>query len=111
MHFAAAALRIKKNHAVEEFYFACGADAAIEVFELGATAKSDVLAIIDVLAIWQDVRSRASAKKWALLKESNAPACLSQRDAGCQPRQPAADHDYAFQEYSLPRGGRSAPLR
>ena len=111
MHFAAAALRIKKNHAVEEFDFGCGADATIEVFEVGAAAKGNVLAIVDVLAIGQDVGSRPSTKKWALLKESNAPACFSQRDAGCQSRQPAADHDYAFQEYSLPRGGRSAPLR
>ena len=111
VHFAAAALRIEKNKAVEEFDFACGADAAIEVFEVGAAAEGDVLAIVDVLAIGQDVGSRASAKKRALLKETNAPARFSQRDAGCQSRQPAADHDHAFQGYSLPRGGRSAPLR
>ena len=111
MHFAAAALRIEKNQAIEEFDFARGADAAVEVLEIGAAAEGDVLAIVDVLAVGQDVGSRAAAEKRALLKESNAPACFSQRDAGCQSRQPAADHDHAFQEYSLPRGGRSAPLR
>src|SRR5580700_10148324 len=111
VHFAATALWIEEDKAVEEFYFAGGAYAAIEVFEIGAAAEGDVLAVVDVLAIGQDVGSRPSAEERALLKKTNAPACFSQRDAGCQSRQPAADHDHAFQGYSLPRGGRSAPLR
>ena len=76
-HFAAAALRIEEEHAVEEFYFVAGADAAVEILEVGAAAEGDVLAIVDVLAIRQDIGSRASAKERALLKESNAPACFS----------------------------------
>jgi len=111
MHFTTAALGIEEQHAIEKSDFARGADAAIKVFKVGAAAKSDMLAIVDVLAIGQDIGSRASAEKRTLLKETNAPARFSQRDAGCQPRQPAADHDHAFQGYSLPRGGRSAPLR
>ena len=111
VHFTAASLGIEQNEAVEEFDFVARADAAIEVFEVGAAAEGDVLAIVDVLAVGQDVGSRATAKERALLKETNAPARFSQRDAGCQSRQPAADHDHAFQGYSLPRGGRSAPLR
>jgi hypothetical protein len=77
VHFAAASLGIKKNHAVEEFDFACGANAAIKIFEVGATAEGDVLAIVDVLAIGQDVGSRASTEKRTLLKKSNAPAYFS----------------------------------
>ena len=88
-----------------------GADAAIEVFEIGAATEGDVLTIVDVFAVGQDVGSRAAAEKRTLLEESNAPARFSQRDAGRQTRQPAADHDHVFQGYSLPRGGRSAPLR
>ena len=111
VHFAAASLGIKEKETVEEFNFAGGADAAIEVFEIGAAAEGDVLAIVHMLAIRQDVGSRASAKERTLLKETNAPARFSQCDAGCQTRQPAADYDHSFQEYSLPRGGQSAPLR
>jgi hypothetical protein len=77
VHFAAASLWIEQDETIEEFYFAGGADAAIEVFEVGAAAESDVLAIVDVLAIRQDVRSSAAAEKWALLKKTNAPACFS----------------------------------
>jgi hypothetical protein len=86
VHFAAAPLRIEKDKAVKKIYFAGGAYAAIEIFEVGATAEGDVLAIVDVFAVGQDVRSRASAKKRALFKEPNSPACFSQRDAGCQSR-------------------------
>src|SRR6266478_6030091 len=51
------------------------------------------------------------AEEETLFKQTHAPAGFSQRDAGCQSRQPAADHDHAFQGYSLPCGGRSAPWR
>ncbi len=111
MHFAAAALRVKEHKTVEEFDFVAGADAMIEIFEISAAPEGDVLAVVDVLATGQDVGGGAAAKKGALLKKTNAPAGLSQRDAGCQPRQPAADHDHAFQGYSLPSGARSAPWR
>jgi hypothetical protein len=77
VHFAAASLRIEEEETVEKPYFVAGADAAIEIFEIGATAEGDVLAIVYVLAVGQDIRSRASAKKRALLKETNAPACFS----------------------------------
>lgn len=111
VHFAAAALRIQKDEAVEKLYFIAGADAAIKVFEISAAAESDVLAIVHVLAVRQDIGGRAAAEEWALFKETDSPARISQRDAGRQSRQPAAYHDCAFQECSLPRGGRSAPLR
>jgi hypothetical protein len=77
VHFAAASLGIEEEEAVEKLYFVAGADAAIKVFEVGATAEGDVLAIVYVLAIGQDIGSRASAKKRALLKETNAPAGFS----------------------------------
>src|SRR5712672_1215562 len=104
VHFAATTLRIEKHETVEKFDFVRGAHAAIEVIEIGATAEGDMLTIIDVLAIRQNVRGRASAEEGALLEEANAPARFSQRDAGRQPRQPAADHYYVFQECSLPSG-------
>jgi hypothetical protein len=77
VHFAAASLRIEKDKTVEEFYFAGGADTAIKIFEVGAATESNVLAIVNVLAIGQDVGGRASAEERSLLKESNAPACFS----------------------------------
>ena len=94
---SATALRIEKNQLVEKFDFVCGADAAIEVVEIGAAAQGDVLAIIDVLAVGQDVGSGAPAEKWSLFEQPDAPAGFSQRDAAGQSRQSAADHDYAFQ--------------
>ena len=50
-YFAAAALRIKESEAVEEFDFVGRANASVKIFEVGAAAESDVLAIIDVLAV------------------------------------------------------------
>jgi len=109
LHFSFATLRIEEKEPVEEFDFAGGADAAIEIVEIGAAAEGDVLAIVDVLAVGQDVGSCAAAKEGTLFEQTYAPAGFSQRDAGCQSRQPAADHDHAFQGYSLPCGVRSAP--
>src|SRR6266403_3954328 len=109
LHLSPAALWIEKEEPLEKFDFAGGADAPIEIFEIGATTEGDVLAIVHVLAVGQHVGRRPAAKEGTLFKQTYAPAGFSQRDAGCQPRQPAADHDHAFQGYSLPCGGRSAP--
>jgi hypothetical protein len=86
LHFAAAALRIEEEQSIEEFDFVGRTDAAVKVVEIGAAAKRDVLAIIDVLAIGQHVGGCAAAEEGALLKQAHAPAGLSQRDAGRQPR-------------------------
>src|SRR5262249_7982862 len=109
LHFAAAALGIEKKEAVEELDFACGTDAAIKILEIGAAAEGDVLAIVNVLAVGQDVRRCVAVKEGTLLEQMNAPVGISQRDAGCQSRQLAADHDHVFQECSLPCGGRNGP--
>src|SRR5215467_13504857 len=90
LHLATAALGIEKEEAVEKFDFACGADAAVKILEIRAAAESDMLAVVDMLAVGQHVRSGAAAKKGTLLKETYAPAGISQRDAGCQSRQTAA---------------------
>src|SRR5690242_10615552 len=111
LHLSLAALRIEEEEAVEEFDFASGADAAIEIIEIGAAAKRYVLAVVHMLAIWQHVGRCAAAEEGTLFEQTHTPAGFSQRDAGCQSRQPAADHDHAFQGYSLPCGGRSAPWR
>jgi len=108
-YFPAAALGIEEEEAVKEFDFAGRAYAAVKIFEIRTTAESHVLAIVDMLAVGQDVRSGAAAQKRTLLEETDAPARISQRDASCQSRQPAADHDHVFQECSLPRGGRNGP--
>ena len=109
--FSTAALGIEEKKTVEEFNFPSGTDAVIKVFKIRAAAEGDVLAIVHVLAVGQHIGGCATAKKGTLFKQTNAPAGISQRDAGCQSRQPAADHDHAFQGYSLPCGGRSAPWR
>ena len=77
VHFAATSLWIEKEETVEEFYFAVGAYAAVKVFKVGAAAKGDVLAIVDELAIRQDVGSRTSTEERALLKETYAPTGFS----------------------------------
>src|SRR5271169_6670409 len=86
LHCAAPALRIDEHQTIEISYFVAGTYAAIEIFEVGAATECDMLAIVHMLAARQNVRSRAAAKKWALLEETDAPAGLSQRDAGCQTR-------------------------
>src|SRR4029077_1337869 len=111
LHFTAAPLRVDENEAIEEFDLVSGADAAVEILEIGATAQGDVLTVVDVLAARQNIRSGAAAEERALLEKAYAPARLTQRAAGRQPRQPAADHDHVFQECSLPSGARNALLR
>ncbi len=54
-----------------------GADAAIEIGEVGAATQGYVLAIIDVLAIGQNVGGGAAAEKRFLFEQPNAPACFS----------------------------------
>src|SRR5438477_2722476 len=102
LHRTAAALGIEKEEPVEKLDFAGGTDAPIEIFEIGAAAKGHMLAIVNVFAVGQHVGRRPATKEGTLFKQTDAPAGFSQRDAGCQPRQPAADHDHAFQECSLP---------
>src|ERR1700716_307813 len=111
LHHSFPPLRIEEEETVEESDFAGGADAAVKIVKIGAATKSHVLAIVDVLAVRQHVGGCPAAKEGTLFEQTYAPAGFSQRDAGCQPRQPAADHDHAFQGYSLPCGGQSAPWR
>jgi hypothetical protein len=106
LHYAAATLRIEKKQAVKEFDFVGRADAAVEVVKIGAAAERDVLAIVHVFAIRQNVGSGPAAEEGPLLKESNAPAGFSQRDAGRQSRQPAADHDHVFRGHFPLSGAR-----
>ena len=68
LHFATAALRIEEHKPVEEFDFVRGADAAVKVVEIGATAEGYVLAIVNVLAVGQNVGSSAAAEEGALFE-------------------------------------------
>src|SRR5260370_41705966 len=102
LHHSSAPLRIEKDEPVKKLDFAGGTDAAGEIFEIGAAAEGDVLAIIDVLATGQHVGGCAAAKERALVKQTYAPAGFSQRDAGCQSLQPAAHHHHALPGYSPP---------
>ena|SRR5438132_8152775 len=102
LHHSAAALGIEKEQPVEKFDFVGGADAPVEILKIGATTEGDVLTIVHMLAVGQHIGRCPATKEGTLFKQAYAPAGFSQRDAGCQPRQPAADHDHTFQEYSLP---------
>jgi hypothetical protein len=82
LHFAAAALRVDKKEAVEEFDFFGCAHATVKVVQIGAAAKRNVLAIINVLSIGKHVRGCAAAEERPLLEQAYTPAGLSQRDAG-----------------------------
>ena len=111
LHLSPAALRVEKEEPVEKLDFAGGADTAVEILKIGAATKGHMLAIVHVLAVGQHVGGRPAAEEGTLFKQPYAPAGFSQRDAGRQPRQPAADHDHAFQECSLPWCARNAPWR
>src|ERR1700731_740066 len=108
LHFSAAPLRIEKEQAIEKLDFVSGADAPVKILEIGAATERNMLAIVDVLAVGQDVRSCTAAEERALFEKAYPPARVSQREAGCQP---AADHDHVFQECSLPSGARNALWR
>ena len=68
LHFAATALGIEKKKAVEEFDFARGANTAVKVLQIRTAAEGNVLAVVNVLAVWQDVRSGAAAEEGTLLE-------------------------------------------
>jgi len=70
-------LRIEENEFVEEFDFAGGADAAIEIVKVGAAAESYMLAIIDVFAIGQNIGGGAAAEKRLLFEQPYAPTYFS----------------------------------
>ena len=82
MHLAAASLRIEEQEALEKPNICCGTDAAVEVFEIRAAAKSHMLAVVDVLATGESVRGGPAAEERALFQQSYPPAGVSQRDAG-----------------------------
>ena len=96
LHDAGHALRVEKNQAVEEFNFVGGTDAFVEVFKISTAAERNMLAIVYVLAIRQSIGSCAAAEIGPLLKKAYAKPSVSQRDAGRQTRQPAANHDHVF---------------
>jgi hypothetical protein len=79
-------LGIEKEEAIEELDFVRCAYAAVKIVEIGAAAERNVLAIVDVLTVGQDVRGGAATEEGTLFEETYAPAGLSQRDAGRQPR-------------------------
>src|SRR5260370_39858500 len=103
-HLSFAALRIEKEQPVEELDFASGADAAVEIFEIGAASERHGLTIVHVLAVRQHVGRCPAAKKRTLFKETYAPAGFSHRGAGFQSPQPAPHHDSPFQRYAPPGG-------
>ena len=96
LHDAGHALRIEKNQAIEEFNFIRGADALVKIREVGAAAEGNVLAIVHMLAVRQNIGGRAAAEVGPLFEEPYPEPSVSQRDAGRQPRQPAANHHHVF---------------
>jgi hypothetical protein len=97
LHFAAAALGIEEEQAIEEFNFAGRTYTLVEILKVGAATEGYVLAVVDVFAVGQNVGGRAAAQERTLLKQPDLATRLSQRDAGRQTRQPAANHDHTFQ--------------
>ena len=71
-HFPAPSLRIEKQQAIEELDFVGGAYAAIEIFEIGAAAERDMLAVIDVLAVGQHVGGGPATQEGTRLEKANA---------------------------------------
>ena len=95
-------IAIHKNQPIVEGDLSRGADATIEIVEIGAAAERDMLAVVDVLAGGQDVGGGAAAQKGPLFEQTNAEAGVSQRDGRGKPRQAAADHDHALRGHPPP---------
>jgi hypothetical protein len=107
LHFAEAALRVQKNQAIKEFDFVPGADAAVEIVEIGAAAEGDVLAIIDVLAVgWGNGEVARRREGMLSNNQTRQPTQLARRRL---PVPPACrrDHDHVFQEWFF--GASEAP--
>ncbi len=86
----AAAIRGGESEAVVEPDFIGGADAPVEISEIGAAAEGDVLAIVDMAAIGKDVGSGAAAQVRAAFEEADAVAGVRERDGRGQTGQAAA---------------------
>lgn len=82
MHLAAASFWVEQDKTVEKTNFVRGTNAPIEIFEVRTATEGDVLTIVHVFAIGQDVGSSTSAEERTPLEETDAPASVSQRDAG-----------------------------
>jgi len=96
----------RKRRRVEEFDFAGSADAAIEIFEIGAATERYVLAVVHVLAVGQHVGRCAATEEGTLFEQTYAANQIQPaRRRLPVPASPPADHDHAFQGYSLPCGG------
>src|SRR6185437_2958855 len=102
LHNAAAPLSIYKEELVIKGDFIPGSDTAIKIAEVGAATKRHMLAIINVLATRQNVRSCPAAQKRALFKHGYTETGFSQHDGRGKPRQPAADYDHALRGHLPP---------
>ena len=94
-HHAGAAAGLDESHFVVPADFVFDADAAVELDQVGANAKQNVLAVVDDLAgAGMLVGGSASAEIGAALEESDAKAGISKGTGGGETGEAAAGDGY-----------------
>src|SRR6202034_2024905 len=106
MHHTGAAARFDEIHFVEPTDFVFHADAAVELDEVGADAKEDVLAVIDdFTGAGMLVRRSAATEVGAAFEESDAEAGIGEGAGRGQASETAAGDGYCGLGGSLAHAG------
>ena len=90
--------------------FAGYTGSGVEILEIGATAKRDMLAIIDVRIVWQNIGGCTSAQPGGPFEQRYAATRLRENNRGRKAGQAAPDNDYVWRGHS-PDFQRPAPAR
>jgi ABC-type hemin transport system ATPase subunit len=77
MQAAPSSLRILQQEPVKELDLVRHAHATVEIFQVCATAKRNVLAVVHMLAVGQPIGRRPATEKRPLLEHAHAPAGFS----------------------------------
>ena len=112
--------RIDEDQPVEKWDLSGGADAAVEIVEIGAAAQRDVLAIVDVLAAGQHIGRSAAAQDRAAVRANGRGSRLQparrprkvpparRRSRSRSSRTSASDHQPSRARSRMPRFFRRA---
>ena len=104
-----AALCIRKVQRVVNLDLVFRACASVKIRQICTTPESDVLAIVDFVAVRQRIRRCTPSQVRTLFEQADSEARFSQRDGGGQARQSAADYQNALRGHPFSTGLSSLP--
>jgi len=92
----AASLRIGEQEIVVIPDFVLNSHSPVKIFKIRAAAKCHMLAIVDVFTGRKTIGSRAAAKAWILLEQSDTHSLAGKRNRRSKSGKTAADDDYVW---------------